>query len=125
MRHILLWFICLFVNSDASVTGPHPLETLNTGHRAEEGKEKWPPTVTDPLQPVELPLGPATMSMRRLLAAQPILASPTDEQALEDEEATALFLIQMPSDLRSVGVLIHSNRITPPCWYKDSNKSLC
>lgn len=67
--------------------------------RIEEGREVWPPRQLDPLAPVQLPLGPATVAMRRHLATQPILADPSDPAALEHEELASLFLVQLPSTL--------------------------
>lgn len=58
---------------------------------------------------MQLPLGPSTTALRRLLAAQPILADPSDAEALEREESTSLFLIQMPSDLRFSSILKSTN----------------
>eukprot|EP01034_Spumella_vulgaris_P026164 gene26164-32699_t len=64
-----------------------------------DGCEIWPPTQYDALAPLSLPLGPKTANMRVMLAAESILADPHDIEALEKEESSSLFLIQMPSDL--------------------------
>jgi hypothetical protein len=52
------------------------------------------------LDPRTVPFEPKTVAMRKILNNQPILASPVNPVAMEEEERTALFLLQMPSDLR-------------------------
>lgn len=62
--------------------------------------ETWPPVHFSSLEPLSLPFGPKTPQLRKVLANEPILAPPDDLEALDYEERTTLFLVQMPSDLR-------------------------
>ena len=61
--------------------------------------ELWPPRRYSPLEPLSLPFGPKHPLTRRALANEPILAPPDDLEALDFEERTSLFLVQVPSDL--------------------------
>eukprot|EP01039_Chlorochromonas_danica_P008713 gene8714-9599_t len=76
-------------DSDASVEAVVP------------GNELWPPAVpiSYPPAPVQLPLGPPTVALRKQLASQPLLANPEDEAALLAEEASTLLLLQLPAAL--------------------------
>lgn len=64
--------------------------------------EVWPPQKYNALDPLSLPFGPKTAQLRKILAQEAILAPPDDLEALDYEERTSLFLLQMPSDLKTV-----------------------
>jgi hypothetical protein len=70
------------------------------GSRVSSSSLVWPPKRFHSLDPLSLPFGPKTVAMRKILNNEPILASPVNPVAMEEEERTALFLLQMPSDLR-------------------------
>lgn len=76
-------------DSDASVEAVAP------------GNELWPPAapISYPPAPVQLPLGPPTVALRKQLANQPLFANPEDEAALLAEEASTLLLLQLPAAL--------------------------
>lgn len=92
---------CEDSDTDATADSSDGHEAQRAVHLHDPSNEEvWPPLRRyDPSRPLELPIGPKTAALRRLLSSQPIFADPYDNEAVDWEQKNALFLIQLPSDL--------------------------
>lgn len=59
----------------------------------------WPPSDYAPLAPLELPIGPGAEA-RKYLENRPIFADEANATAIARENESAMFMIQLPSDLQ-------------------------